>query len=174
MHTILVVDDSAIIREPLAASLNLAGYATVCAANVKEALIAVVRQRPALIVVDLAMPGMDGLTFLRHLRGNAATSGLPVIVLTGVSDRDHVVQVRKLGVQEYLLKSRFSLKDLLERVKKWLAPGAMAAAKAQAKDGGETPGPMTPTAAPKRLATAAAVAAPAAPREPVHVPVLLD
>src|SRR5688572_24595203 len=83
MQTILVVDDMAIFREPLAACLKHEGYATVCAANGKEALTAVVRKRPDLILLDLAMPVMDGLTFLRHLRGNPATSALPVILLTG-------------------------------------------------------------------------------------------
>ena len=68
MSNVLVVDDMAIFREPIAASLRLAGFETVCAANGQEALSAMDMRRPDVILLDLAMPVMDGISFLQSLR----------------------------------------------------------------------------------------------------------
>jgi HD-like signal output (HDOD) protein/CheY-like chemotaxis protein len=116
---ILVVDDMPIFREPIAASLRGAGYQTVTACNGKEALAKILLGRPDLILLDVAMPVMDGITFLSHLRANADTCSLPVILLTAMSDKDNIIQAAKLGIQDYLLKSRFSLQELLARIKKY-------------------------------------------------------
>lgn len=118
---ILVVDDMAIVRDPIAASLQLGGYQTVCAANGIEALKAVQTQAPSLILLDMSMPVMDGLTFLRALRADHRYKNLPVILLTAISEKQHVLEAAKLGIQDYLLKSKFSLADLMVRVKKHLA-----------------------------------------------------
>jgi len=120
MNTILVVDDMAIFRDPIAASLRLAGYRVITAADGKEALAKVLAERPNLVLLDLAMPIMDGPTFLKALRSDPDIRGTPVILLTAVSDKSHVVQAAKLGVQDYLLKSRFSLKELQERICKYI------------------------------------------------------
>src|SRR5204862_5451141 len=89
--TILVVDDMPIFRDPIAASLRLAGYSTVCAANGREALVAARVNRPDAILLDVAMPVMDGISFLRALRAEADASlaKVPVILLTAVSDKKY-------------------------------------------------------------------------------------
>lgn len=115
---ILIIDDAAILREPLAASLRLAGYESLCASDGKEALLLLRSSKPDLILLDLAMPRMDGLTFLRRLRSDPACSETPVILLTASSDKKHVLEAAKLKVQGYVLKTAFSLQQLLERVEK--------------------------------------------------------
>ena len=108
MATILVVDDMAIFREPIAATLRLAGHETACAADGAEALRAVALRVPDLILLDLAMPGMDGLTFLERLRAERPDVRVPVMLLTAVAEKPVVVRAAALGAREYLLKSRFS------------------------------------------------------------------
>lgn len=120
MSKILVVDDMAIFRDPLAASLRLAGYETVCAVDGKEALARVAEGRPDLVLLDLAMPVLDGLGFLRAFRANPANARVPVIVLTAAAERKTVLEAASLGAREYMLKSRFSMGDMLERVKRRL------------------------------------------------------
>ena len=124
---ILVVDDMAVFREPIAASLRLAGYETICAADGEEALRFARAQHPDLILLDASMPKMDGLTVLRELRCDSEIAKTPVILLTAVSDKKHVVAAGALGVREYLLKSPFRLKDLLERIAKLEATAASTA-----------------------------------------------
>ena len=128
MSLILVVDDVAAIREPIAASLKLAGYATATAANGAEALALVHQEKPDLILLDVSMPVMDGISFLRALRAHTSTAAVPVIPLTADSDRARVLEAARMGAKEYLLKSTFSLPDLLKRVKERAAEALHAGA----------------------------------------------
>ena len=117
MSTILVVDDMAVFRDPIAAALQQQGYQTVCAENGREALGAARTHRPDLILLDVAMPVMDGLEFLEAMRQDPNLSQIPVILLTAISERDSVLKAGKLGVRDYLLKSQFSLAEMFSRVK---------------------------------------------------------
>src|SRR3954469_7941137 len=116
----------AIFRDPLAASLRLAGYQTVCATDGKEALARVAAGRPDLVLLDLAMPVLDGLGFLRAFRADPANARVPVIVLTASAERQSVMEAPALAAREYLLKSRFSMQDMLDRVKRRLAAAGAA------------------------------------------------
>lgn len=120
MSTILVVDDMAVFREPISAALRQSGYKTVCAGNGKEALDVVKQERPDLILLDIAMPEMDGLAFLKERKADPQLRGVPVVLLTAIGDRDSIVEACKLGASEYLLKSQFSLDEMTARVERCL------------------------------------------------------
>jgi CheY-like chemotaxis protein len=121
---ILVVDDTLIFRDPLAASLRHAGYETACAGNGEEALAAVAARRPDLILLDMAMPVMDGVSFLRTLRGRGGPDAqIPVVVLSAAPDQRVAFEAGALGAGEYLVKSRVSLEEMLARVGQILAGG---------------------------------------------------
>lgn len=122
MPTVLVVDDMAVFREPIAAALRHYGYETLSAADGREALDQTRAHRPDLILLDVAMPVMDGLAFLEKLRADADIAKTPVILLTAVTERDYVLKARALGASSYLLKSQFSLTELLERVTRLAGP----------------------------------------------------
>src|SRR4051794_27909677 len=130
MSLILVVDDDAVVREPIAASLRGAGHETEFAGDGREALDRIESRRPDLILLDLVMPGMDGLTCLSRIRNHPSSRQVPVVLLTNMADRKLVAKAATMGVQEYLLKARFSLRELLDRVNKHLHPpeGGAAAA----------------------------------------------
>ncbi len=121
MSTILVIDDMAIVRDPIAASLRLAGYVTYCAKDGVEGLAELRTRNPDLVLLDLAMPNLDGISVLRAMRRDPAFTKTPVILLTATSDKDRVIEAAKLGVRDYLLKSRFSLAELTVRVQQRLA-----------------------------------------------------
>lgn len=109
---ILVVDDDPEIRRFIAAALSDSGYAVQLAANGGEALSAVAEHRPALILLDVRMPGVDGWQVLDALR-SAAGEQTPVVVMTAsFSGQD---QALRSGAQGYLAKP-FELADLLECV----------------------------------------------------------
>jgi CheY-like chemotaxis protein len=122
VSTVLVVDDMPIFRDPIAASLRLAGYETLCAADGAAALTLARVRRPDVVLLDVSMPVMDGFTCLRDMRRDPRLADVPVILLTAASDRKFVIEAGKLGVKDYLLKSRFSLEDLLARVRKYAQP----------------------------------------------------
>jgi putative nucleotidyltransferase with HDIG domain len=157
MKKILVVDDMAIFREPIATALRLSGYETLSAASGPEALELARSQRPDLILLDIAMPGMDGVTCLKTLRGEPALRHIPVIMLTAVAEREVVQRAIEAGVQGYLLKAHFSLDELRSQVQKHL-PGDQPAEGAQPESASPPASPQNqpepkpePRAAPQPL-----------------------
>jgi len=124
MAKILVVDDSAICREPIVEALRHNGFDAVPAASGEEALVCVREAKPDAILLDVTMPGLDGLGVLRRIRHNPQWRSIPVIFLTDKSDRELIMQAAEVGLQGFLLKSNFSLKELLARVASCLATPA--------------------------------------------------
>jgi CheY-like chemotaxis protein len=121
MSTILFVDDSAAFRVPVATVLRGEGHKVLCASNGVEALAAVREEVPDLILLDVLMPQMGGLEFLRHLRNLPAARHVPVILLSAAEGEKDVLKAVQYGVHGYLLKTHFSLQQLLARVKADLA-----------------------------------------------------
>ena len=119
---ILVVDDTPSAREPLARLLRLAGYVTACAADGGEALEEMERHVPDLVLLDLMMPRVDGLTFLRQMRKDPRFEGVPVILVTAADAAEELASARRLGVQDCLLKAAFTVPELLERIERTLRP----------------------------------------------------
>lgn len=158
MKTILVVDDMPIFRDAIAAALKAAGYQCITASNGAEAIETIRARKPDLVLLDVGMPVLDGLAALTILRGRPATADLPIILLTALSDKDKVLQAAKLGIRDYLLKSRFSLAELLERIRLRLADdvsGTVAKPNATAptpQTGKPTPSPTPTPAVGPRLA----------------------
>ena len=120
MATILVVDDTPISREPIAASLRLAGHKTLCASNGQEALRLLRGACPDLVLLDASMPILDGVATLRRIRANPATVDLPVILLTASTDEHDSARLAALKPAACIAKSRFSMQDLLSTVKRHL------------------------------------------------------
>ncbi|WP_141575250.1 response regulator transcription factor [Actinomadura sp. WMMA1423] len=119
---ILVVDDEPAVRESLSSSLEFEGYRVTGAADGVAALDRVERDSPDLVVLDVLMPRMDGLTTCRRLRALGAT--MPVLMLTArdmVGDR---VTGLDAGADDYLAKP-FELDELLARVRALLRRAAM-------------------------------------------------
>ena len=122
MSMILVVDDHAAIREPLAKLLRYEGYDTASAANGAEALAVVRERKPDLVVLDLQMPKMDGLTFLSEASRQLGGEGLPVIVVTGGLNLSQIRKAGEMpGVIGVMSKARFTVDGLLSRIRSHLA-----------------------------------------------------
>ena len=120
---ILVVDDDRAVREALERALGLEGYDVELAADGAEALASVERREPDAIVLDVLMPGVDGLEVCRLLR--KAQSRVPILMLTVRDDLGDRIEGLDAGADDYLGKP-FELEELLARVRALLrrtAPG---------------------------------------------------
>ena len=117
MATVLVIDDQEGIRNLLDTLLSRKGYEVVLASNGKKGLELFHRKRPDVVVLDLKMPQMDGLTVLQQVRQLNPTQ--PVVILTGAGTAEAEQQVRALGVTEYVEKE-FSLHRLGDALKRLL------------------------------------------------------
>ena len=112
-QTILVVDDEPSIRDVVAAYLKREGFAVVTAADGPAALVAARRVRPGLVVLDLMLPGLDGIEVCRRLR---AESDLPIIMLTARAEEADKLVGLAIGADDYVTKP-FSARELVARVK---------------------------------------------------------
>ncbi len=112
-QTILIVDDDAHIREVISVALTQAGHIVVGAANGVEGLAAVTTHSPALVVLDVGMPEMDGLEMCREIR---KTSELPVLFLTARDDEIDRIVGFEVGGDDYVTKP-FSPRELVARVR---------------------------------------------------------
>jgi phosphate regulon transcriptional regulator PhoB len=115
-RTILVVEDESDIRALVRFHLEQEGYVVREVERGEDALEQLASVRPALIVLDLMLPGMDGIEVCRRVRGGADTSTIPIIVLTArASEVDRVLGL-ELGADDYVTKP-FSPRELLARVR---------------------------------------------------------
>jgi two-component system response regulator ResD len=113
MPTVLVVDDEPIVREVVAGYLRRDGYRTVEAANGNAAKELVERESPALVVLDLMLPGADGLEVCRWIRRR---TDVPVIMLTARGEEADRIIGLELGADDYVTKP-FSPRELVARVR---------------------------------------------------------
>ncbi len=102
--TILIVDDEPFNVDTLEQELADLGYATVSAANGREALTKVAKANPDLILLDIMMPEMDGFEVLKELKSGESYRDIPVIIISALSDLGNVIKGIKLGAEDYLPK----------------------------------------------------------------------
>lgn len=113
---IMIVEDEESIQELIRYNLEREGFLVpVCCENGESALDNAITYKPDLILLDLMLPGMDGLTVCRNLKSNPATRRIPVIMLTAKSEESDVVVGLELGADDYITKP-FSPKILTARI----------------------------------------------------------
>lgn len=112
---ILVVDDEPNNQRILTYTLNKAGYESTAMADGERTLSWLEVNVPDLAILDVSMPGMDGITLLGHIRAMPQYAELPVIILTGSGDDEERVRAEALGIQSFLTKPASS-KTVLEAV----------------------------------------------------------
>ncbi|MCB0322188.1 MAG: response regulator [Bdellovibrionales bacterium] len=120
MSKILIAEDTAAFRAPIVLLLERQGHTVFCVETGEQALAAIFETSPELVLLDAAMPKLDGFAVLQELGAQGLLPELPVIMLTAVSDRAYESRARSLGVREYLIKSYFSLPELLQHIEKHL------------------------------------------------------
>ncbi len=130
---ILVVDDEASVVEVVSLYLKREGFQVRVARDGRQALEAVRKQLPALVVLDLMLPEVDGLSILRELRGDTAVN-VPVIMLTARQQETDRIYGLELGADDYVTKP-FSPAELVSRVKAVLRRSAGT----MGNDGGQRP-----------------------------------
>jgi two-component system response regulator MprA len=117
---VLVVDDDAPIRRMLERTLRAAGFAVELASDGGGALAAVERRAPDVLVLDVAMPGLDGLAVCRRLRGKGLA--IPILLLTAHDAVDERVAGLEAGADDYLVKP-FAVEELIARLRALLRRG---------------------------------------------------
>ena len=115
-ETILIVEDEKDIAKMLDYNLKKEGYKTLIARNGEDALTASRKDKPDLILLDLMLPGIDGLEVCKTIKSESKTAAIPIIMLTAKSQESDKVVGLELGADDYVTKP-FSPRELIARVK---------------------------------------------------------
>ena len=116
MTKILVIDDDTAINELVKINLELQGYKVLQAYNGVEGFALAKQEQPALIILDVMMPEVDGYTVAQRIRQCAEIAETPIIMLTALSELDNKVEGFNLGVDDYLTKP-FEIEELIVRTR---------------------------------------------------------
>ena len=100
--------------------LKTQGYKVLEAHDGEKGLRLIAKERPQLILLDLAMPQMDGLAVLKELQQDPTLQDIPVIVLSNLGEKASIDQALALGAKDYLIKAHFLPSEVITKVKKVL------------------------------------------------------
>lgn len=120
MKKILIVEDEASLLTVLADKFTKEGFIVQRARDGREGMRCAYANCPDLILLDIVMPVMDGLTMLAELRKSPWGKDIPVILLTNLSEPEKVDESLRQGVYDYLIKSDWKLEDIVKKVKEKL------------------------------------------------------
>ena len=113
---IIIIEDEADIREVIEHNLSREGYKVFTSGNGEKGLQLVRRESPNLVLLDLMLPGLDGLDVCRELKADAEAKAIPVIMVTAKGEESDIVLGLGIGADDYVTKP-FSPKELIARVK---------------------------------------------------------
>ncbi|GID31279.1 response regulator transcription factor [Paractinoplanes brasiliensis] len=116
--TVLVADDDVDVRDLITSKLVAAGYRVITAEDGASALRQVVTEQPDMVILDVSMPGLDGLSVCYELHSSADTAQIPVLMLSGHSRQVDIDLGLTVGADDYLVKP-FNPAELVRRVR-WL------------------------------------------------------
>lgn len=118
---VLLVEDDVALAEMYRIKLQREGHRVRITSDGPSSLRAALEAVPDLLLLDIRLPGFDGLEVLSRLRKHELARGLPVVVLSNYSLEDMVDQSRRLGVLDYLVKSETTPADLCRWIERWQA-----------------------------------------------------
>jgi len=114
---ILIIEDEKPLATMLSSKLTDEGFETTIAPDGEEGLKKCLEWKPDLVLLDIVMPKMDGMTMLKKLRAMDEGRDLHVILLTNLSETSKVYEAVTLGVKDYLVKTNWDLDEIIEEIK---------------------------------------------------------
>lgn len=120
IKTVLVIEDEVAMLQILIDGFTFEGFNVIEAKNGKDGLRRALKEHPDLILLDLILPKMDGMTMLEKLRTDNWGRDVPVIILSNLSNTEIIAQALENGTYGFLVKADWKLEDLVEKVKERL------------------------------------------------------
>ncbi len=121
MSKILIIEDDKFLRELINRKLQSMDFETVSAIDGEGGLELTGKEKPDIILLDLILPGINGFEVLAKIKGNEATSSIPVIILSNLGQKDDIEKGMNLGAVDYLVKAHFTPNEIIEKINQVLA-----------------------------------------------------
>lgn len=122
-RSVLVVEDDVAVAQMYKLKLEVDGYLVLTATDAEAGLFMAERFEPDLIILDIRLPGMNGLALMDTMRANARLRDIPILILTNSDDPDVEKRSIDLGAREFLAKSKTTPDALVGRVQRWIEAG---------------------------------------------------
>lgn len=120
---VLLVEDDAFVSKAYALFIANSGYMVDVALNVFEARKKLAAHRPDVILLDIIMPGINGFEYLTELKKSPKNKTIPVIMTSNLSEESSITRCRRLGAADYLVKSNFSMRDVIHKIDELVLKG---------------------------------------------------
>jgi len=117
---ILLVEDDSFLLGMYASKFEMENFKVVMAEDGEKALKLALKEMPDIILLDIILPKVNGFEVLGRLKANTATAGIPVLLLTNLSQKDEIEQGLKIGAEDYLIKAHFMPSEVVDKIKKVL------------------------------------------------------
>jgi DNA-binding response OmpR family regulator len=118
--SVLVVEDDQFLRDLIVKKLEEEGLRTMQAIDGEEGLRVIRENKPDIILLDLILPGIDGFEVLKQTKADPAISGIPIVILSNLGQKDDVGRGMELGAKDYLIKAHFTPGEIVQKVKEIL------------------------------------------------------
>ncbi len=118
--TILVIEDEKMLAEMYRDKLERSGFKVHSAFDAEEGLEMAIKVKPSLILLDILLPRENGISFLEKMRQKKEISSIPVIAFSNFDDSQTKVSAQKLNVKDYLIKTDYTPKEIVEKIKQHL------------------------------------------------------
>jgi len=119
--SVLIVEDELSLSEALKIKISKAGYEVLIAQDGAEGLRVALEKKPALILLDIVMPKMDGISMLKELRKDAWGKDVRVVLLTNLDDTGKITDAFEQDALNYLVKSDWKLDDIIKKIDNWIS-----------------------------------------------------
>ena len=114
---VLIIEDDKFLRDLLAQKLGHEGFQVKQAVDGEEGLKLALEEAPDLILLDLILPRIDGFDILERIKKDQKLKALPVLVLSNLGQKEDVARAMSLGAEDFLIKSNFTLGEVIGRIK---------------------------------------------------------
>jgi DNA-binding response OmpR family regulator len=115
---LLLVEDDTFLSNIYKTKFEMEGFEVITAMDGETGLALAKSKKPAIILLDILLPKMDGFTVLKELKNDNAVKNIPVILLTNLGQKDDVNKGLELGAVDYLIKAHFKPSETVEKVRK--------------------------------------------------------
>lgn len=116
MKKILIIDDDPIFQKAMSVKLELLTYQVITASDGEEGLSKTISEKPDLILLDIKMPKLDGIGFLKKLRVSKDVPSIPILITSNLSTIDKISEGVSLGIKGYIIKSNETLDTITKEV----------------------------------------------------------
>jgi len=120
MAKILFIEDDPLLVKIYSTRLSADGFEVLSAENGEEGLQMAETQTPALIVLDIMMPRLDGFSVLEKLRASEKTKNTPILVYSNLGQEDEIARAKKMGATDFIIKANLSPTEMIAKIKEYL------------------------------------------------------